>query len=91
MKKILFGCFIISLVGCSSDSKRETMTKNFNSMSECLESIRVTTGRPLNIMTNEPTKVSGFQGETDLHFFCHVLETGTERDYVEGWYDREAK
>ena len=94
MKNILLSCLVISLLGCSSEPSEpapQIMGKKFSSMSECLESIKNTTGQPLKPMTDKPTEVTGFLGETGLQFYCGLKETGTEGTYIDGWYQEAVK
>lgn len=60
-------------------------------MDECLNSISTVTGEKLRPLTDEPTKVTGFLGDTNLQFFCGLKETGTEGSYIDGWYQELPK
>ncbi|QNY27982.1 hypothetical protein IC763_03000 [Acinetobacter seifertii] len=90
MKKFL--CLMIcslSFVGCSNEPEPQIMSAKFNSMDECLASIKSKTGEALDPMTDKPEHVSGFLGKTGLQFNCEVKHTGTEGTYVDGWYQEK--
>lgn len=89
MKKIYFISLFL-LAGCSSEPKTELVSAKFSSMDECLEKIKSASGySTLRPMTDKPTHVSGYLGDTNFDFNCELKNTGTEGIYVEGWYDKE--
>lgn len=90
MKKFL--CLIIcslNFVACSSKPETKIMGAKFNSIDECLASIKNKTEEALDPMTDKPEHVSGFLGKTGLQFNCEAKRTGTEGTYVDGWYQTQ--
>lgn len=80
-------------IGCSSEPSEppsDLMSGKFNSMEQCLETIKTQSGySQLRPMTDKPDHVSGYLGDSDFDFNCEVKETGTEGTYVEGWYEKQ--
>jgi hypothetical protein len=70
-----------------SSSTPTVMGGSFDSMQECLQSIRSKTGLELRPVTDEPDKVSGYLGTTDRDFACTKESTGTRGIQWKGWYE----
>lgn len=61
------------------------MTAEFYSLSKCLEGLKKSSGQQLEIITDEPDKVSGLLSNGE-GFACEKKTTGTKGTYYEGWY-----
>lgn len=90
MKITLIAILSLLIVACSSE-KKKMVHFNFKSMFECLAYVQLETGQSLRPVTDKPTKVTGFLGETSLQFYCGVEQTGTKGTFVRGWYEKVVK
>lgn len=85
---ILFASMVL-IANCGESSK--IMSAEFSSMDECISKMRkVTNPSKLRIMTDKPSRVSGFLSNGE-HFSCGIEESGTKGRYVEGWYTIKSK
>jgi hypothetical protein len=57
----------------------------FQTMRSCLEGIKKSSGQTLDVVTDEPTEVSGFLSNRK-GFACQLKSTGTKGTYYHGWY-----
>lgn len=97
VKKVLLCVGVLLLFGCDGGSSgtssigREPVIASgkFPSMKACLNAITKATDMQLDILTDKPSKVSGYLLGTQRNFVCEVRETGSEGTYVDGWYDTD--
>lgn len=80
----------IVVMGCSKDSERDRVGREFRSIPECVDFIRDDLDERLKIMTDEPSSVSGMSAENGLFFVCDSKETGTRGRVISGRWDRVA-
>ena len=71
----------------SKINNSNVVATKYNTISECVESIRSDTGLSLKIITNSSNQVSGFLSNGQ-HFACVQKETETKDTYIDGWYTK---
>jgi len=71
------------IVGCGSP--RETMSAESRTLSDCLSSIKKSSGLTLQIVTDEPDMVSGILSNGE-GFGCEKKSSGTKGTYYRTWY-----
>ena len=86
-KNILLSLILISstavFTSCSSPSVNSA---DFNSMQQCLSSIKNSTGEELEIVTDKPDNVSGVLKDSRKLFGCQKKSSGSKGTYYNGYY-----
>lgn len=80
-----FAVLVVVLSGCSDGTSSSVMSAEFRTMASCLEGIKRNTGSTLNVITDNPDKVSGTLSDGRT-FACERKSTGTKGTYYEGWF-----
>jgi hypothetical protein len=57
----------------------------FKTLQECLDTIKKNTGSPLKIITDKPSRTSGFLSNGQ-HFACMEKVTDAKGTFIDGWY-----
>ena len=62
-----------------------TRSAEYKNLKDCLEAIKKNTGSTLDIITDQPSQISGFLSNGE-HFGCVEKVTDEKGTYVDGWY-----
>ena len=62
-----------------------TRVADYNNLENCLEAIKENTASNLEIITNQPSEITGFLSNGE-HFGCVEKVTDEKGTYVHGWY-----
>lgn len=72
----------------SRPSDTHLVGREFASMQDCLSFIEQDMGESLRVITDNPTKVAGKGGDSDLFFNCTLEYTGTRGPVLIGKWQR---
>ena len=65
-----------------------TRAADYKNLEDCLEAIKKNTGSTFEIVTDQPSEITGFLSNGE-HFGCFEKVTDEKGAYVYGWYTVE--